>query len=189
MGIALHSPINGATTKAMAKNTNEFTPTSVAGVGFSMGIPKIIADYKNTAVRDDDTFYLADGNYTKLICTKRTDTYLEFKTEKHTLWKITYYKGNTGFNKDYWEVIKEDGTIYQFGENGQSSGNNAKSYVSTWGNWIGDSNQTPQAYLPRLGISIKSKINGTITLRFLTRKYKVNKMLVSLIFTIQKPSI
>ncbi len=151
---------NGQSAFDMAKNTNEFNPTGILGVGFNFSVPKIIADYKNTAAQDDDTFYLIDGNSTKLICTKKTRLYLEFKPEKYAPWKIKYVKGRIDFvndpinplggfierfiEEDYWEVIKEDGTIYQFGRSGHSKGDNfPKSYMSTWDNWIGDSKQTP----------------------------------------------
>ncbi len=145
---------NGVSALQEAKNTNEFNPTSTLGVGFNFTVPKIVADHKNTATIDDDTFYLIEGNSTKLICTAKTEEYLEFKPEKYAPWIIRYHKGfydydfvNQIFIKtDYWEVTKEDGTIYQYGEssNGINTSNNScKSYVSTWGNWIGDSNQTP----------------------------------------------
>jgi hypothetical protein len=150
---------NGAAASEMANKTNKFSPTGILGVGFGFSVPKIIADYKNTAVKDDDTYYFADGNNSKLICTKKTATYLEFKSEKYAPWKIKYIlKRSTGFTQqpngqwvetfaisDSWEIIKEDGTIYQFGkeDEGLSPGTGSKVRISTWGNWIGDSNQNP----------------------------------------------
>lgn len=148
---------NGGSALEEAKNTNEFNPTGILGVGFTFSVPKIVADHKNTATREDDTFYLIEGNSTKLICTAKTEEYLEFKPEKYAPWKIKYIiKKSTGFTQlpsgqwvetfaypDNWEVTKEDGTIYQYGEEGTSKGHNSKVYLSTWGNWIGDSNQSP----------------------------------------------
>lgn len=131
---------NGRTAFKEAKNTNKFNPTGTLGVGFSMNVPKIVVDHKNTVAIDDDTFYLLDGNNTKLICTNKTDTYLEFQPEKYAPWKIKYM-----LQDNYWEMVKEDGKIYQFGAV-PSDGvlrTNAKSFISTWGNWIGDSNQNP----------------------------------------------
>ncbi|CAM1343027.1 hypothetical protein [Tenacibaculum amylolyticum] len=136
---------NGDSALEEAKNTNEFNPTSTLGVGFSFAVPKIVVDHKDTAARDDDTFYLIDGNSTELICVAKTDEYLEFKPKKYAPWKIKYYLGNN----DYWSIIKEDGVIYQYGAV-PSDGvlrTNAKSYVSTWGNWIGNSNQNPTGNL------------------------------------------
>ncbi len=162
LGHSVSLSYNGASVFETVKNTNEFNPTGILGVGFNFSVPKIIADYKNTAARDDDTFYLLDGNNTKLICTAKTQEYLEFQPEKYAPWKIKYhlghyetiftetYPGNwinvTSFHKDdYWSVIKEDGTIYLFGAVPADGvlKTNAKSYISTWGNWIGDSNQNP----------------------------------------------
>ncbi len=158
VGYSVSLSYNGSSAFEMAKKTNKFSPTGILGVGFSYSVPKIIADYKNTAVKDDDTYYLADGNNSKLICTKKTATYLEFQSEKYAPWKIKYIKGHITWNNsdpllntsgafvvdDYWEIIKEDGTTYVFGRSGNSKDADfPKSYVSTWGNWIGDSNQRP----------------------------------------------
>lgn len=171
---------NGAAAFEEAQNTNKSNPTSVLGVGFSMSIPKIVSDYKNTAAIDDDTYYLQDGNNTRLICTNRTDTYLEFEPEQYAPWKIKYIIGhyeiievfpgnwqNVFFKDDYWEVIKEDGTIYEFGTKG---GTDCKMQVSTWGNWIGDSNQRPTGAITTEWYIYKIKDQWDNYLRFTYEK-------------------
>lgn len=148
---------NGEAAMKQAKNTNEFNPTSVVGVGFSMSVPRIVADYKQTAARDDDDFYLIFGNANKLKCIRTANDTLEFVTENYEAWKITYYKkqlhndgiclicdNNYKTRYSYWEVIKEDGTIYQFGNKENPYAN---MYVSTWGNWIGDTVEHPEDHM------------------------------------------
>lgn len=171
---------NGTSAFETAKKTNKFRPTGVLGVGFNFSFPKIIADYKNTAAKDDDTYYFVDGNNSKLICTNKTDTYLEFKSEKYAPWIIKYIKGHKNLieirpghwvenfiEEDYWEITKEDGTIYQFGKEneGLSIGTGSKVLLSTWGNWIGDSNQNPKGRITTEWniYRIKDQWNNNIT--------------------------
>ena len=163
---------NGTAALLQAKNTNEYNPTSTIGLGFDMAIPKIVADYKGTTARDDDTYYLIYGNNTKLLCTKKTSTYLEFATETYTQWKITLHLGKnaTTYNEltneietsfvygdEFWELVKENGEMYQFGSSYQpvfsysvekKPNRKAKSWISTWGNWIGNSIETPTGSMP-----------------------------------------
>ncbi len=123
-----------------AKNTNEFNPTSCVGVGFSMSVPKIVTDYKQTTTKDDDDYYLIFGNTHKLKCIKRTPELMEFVSEPYNAWKISYH-----ISLEYWIVIKEDGIVYQFGVDSVANGIKK---ISTWGNWIGDSVQTPTGNMP-----------------------------------------
>ena len=100
-----------------AKNTNEFNPTSCVGVGFSMSVPKIVTDYKQTTTKDDDDYYLIFGNTHKLKCIKRTPELMEFVSEPYNAWKISYH-----ISLEYWIVIKEDGIVYQFGVDSVANG-------------------------------------------------------------------
>ena len=93
VGYSVALTYNGAAAFETAKNTNQYNPTGVVGVGFNLESPKIVADYKDTAARDDDEFYLLDGNNTKLICTKKTNEVMEFETENYKPWKIQYHLG------------------------------------------------------------------------------------------------
>ncbi len=131
--------------------TNKFAPTSTVGVGFSMFIPKIVVDNKNTGTREDDVFYLQDGaTNSKLHCTARTVTtpvtrgpvIWEFETEKYVPWKIQYYKSSFDIVNgvlrevplDYWMVTTDQGMQYFYGQT-----QNARENIVTWGNWIGSS--------------------------------------------------
>lgn len=184
VGYSVALTYNGAAAFETAKNTNQYNPTGAVGVGFNLASPKIMVDYKDTAARDDDEFYLLDGNNTKLICTKKTNEVMEFETENYNPWKIQYHLGYIELiptsledffleqfvpsdEYSYWTIIKEDGTKYQFG--GTFSGiapiEPAKSFVSTWDNWIGSSNQTPKGkmvtewYLHTISDQWDNKIN------------------------------
>jgi len=126
---------------------NRHLSTGILGVGWNMVYPKIIADYKNTASRDDDTFYL---NGTQLICTKRPHPSLmqmgtkiwEFRLNSPEEYIIKYYDVDVDYDMtnftvqklDYWEVTDDKGRVYIYGNT-----DNTRENVLAWGNWIGDS--------------------------------------------------
>lgn len=150
---------NGQSAFKTGSELNKYSPVSTIGVGWSLTAPKIVVDNKQTTTREDDAFYIIDGSTnTKLICFNKESTYWEFKTEKFSNWVIRYYPGyqDTTINDsgnvviiyvktDYWSVIKDDGQTYIFGYSDTNTANlsQSKEVVSTWGNWIGDSNQNP----------------------------------------------
>lgn len=157
---------NGQSAFKTGSELNKYSPTSIIGVGWSLSVPKIVVDNKQTTTREDDVFYIIDGaTNTKLICINKTSTYWEFKTEKFSNWIIKYHHTISIFEQDhvtgqfevvskstdYWSITKEDGFIYYFGYSSYpyytlptiSSLNKSKEFISTWGNWIGDSNKNP----------------------------------------------
>jgi len=154
---------DGQSAFKIGKEQNKYSPTSVVGVGWSLPISKIVVDNKQTGTRDDDEFYIVGGSTnSKLICTKRgtnsNGNVWEFQLEKHANWKITYHPGYKDITidiwgnvvivyvkTDYWSVIKDNGQTYIFGYSDTDTTNTSKSkeVVASWGNWIGDSNQTP----------------------------------------------
>ncbi len=118
------------------KELNKYSPVSIIGVGWSLQAPKIVVNNKQTTTREDDEFFIIDGSTnSKLICIDKQPTVYTFQLEKFANWDITY---STIF--DSWTIIKDNGQTYYFGQSGSS---NSKERISTWGNWIGDSNQTP----------------------------------------------
>ena len=150
---------NGENVFDQAQKQNKYEPTGILGVGWSLQMPRIVADTKQTGNREDDTFYLLDGtNNTKLICTKKTvppaltrgNVIWEFEMEKYAPYKIKYYKSNIDFNfggptgdgfvettLDYWVITDEKGIQHFYGQN-----DNARENLIAWGNWIGDSKET-----------------------------------------------
>ena len=121
---------DGKSALKVGQETNKYSPTSILGVGWSLAQSKIIVDNKNTATREDDEFFLADGSSSsKLFCIGKNNNVWEFKTEKYENFIIKYHKGFSEFvqhpvtnvweivyrKSDYWSVVKDDGITYYYG--------------------------------------------------------------------------
>ena len=103
---------SGATAFDQGKQLHKYSPVSTVGVGFSLSTPKIVADYKGTAARDDDDYYLLDGtNNSRLICTSGAGTTnLTFEMEKYAPYEISY-----NMSYDRWVIVNEEGIIFTYG--------------------------------------------------------------------------
>jgi hypothetical protein len=125
-------------------------PTGVLGLGWSMDLPKIVCDHKQTGTRIDDEYYLIEGGVSnKLVRTisgsDAQGSYNVYETLNYQFWRIRYYfdpveygSGGSGANK--WEIVKEDGTKYVYGD--KLSNRKTVQWMVCWGNWIGSSAQT-----------------------------------------------
>ncbi|WP_461303012.1 hypothetical protein [Aureisphaera sp.] len=121
---------NGQSAFQQGRKTNEYAPTSTLGVGWSFTIPKIIADHKNTGTREDDTFYMVDGGSTiELLPIGQSGGIWSYRPQSYAPIEVTF---NT--TQDEWKVVDENGRIFIYSD---------RSYLSTWGNWIGSTRQTP----------------------------------------------
>lgn len=148
------------------REVNKYSPTSIVGVGWSLSVPKIVVDNKQTKTREDDVFYFQSGaSNSKLICVDKNYGVWTFQSENHSNWQIKYYKSISIFEQDpitgtwsiveketdFWEVVTDDGTYQYYGYTSYNyfslpntdSNTKSKEFVSTWGNWIGDSTRTP----------------------------------------------
>ena len=126
---------NSAGTKQAVETWNLEAPTSAIGLGWSMDLPKIVVDHKQTGTREDDDFFLVEGGVSnKLVLTGRNSTTRYYQLQNYQPWKISYQE-----SKERWEITKEDGTKYYYGEN--YNGRSSVQYLVRWGNWIGDSNR------------------------------------------------
>ncbi|MDW3196362.1 MAG: RHS repeat-associated core domain-containing protein [Cytophagales bacterium] len=124
---------------------NRDAPTSVLGVGWSMNVPKIVVDNKQTGTRTDDEFFLVDGNSTPLTATYSTFRYVEshgasynakiYKTGAYNHWDIYYME-----DLEMWEIIREDGTKVIYGD--ATNHPTSVEWVVHWDNWIGHSAKT-----------------------------------------------
>lgn len=177
---------DGTNVFKQAQYQNRYFPTGILGVGWSMGVPKIVADIKETAARDDDTFYL---NGVELVCTKRPlRTFYangvqvwEFKPKKQMPYRIRYFEysgGTVGGTYqeqvlDYWEVVDEKGHIYIYGNT-----DNTRENVIAWGNWVGDSKlitglETKHTIAWNLS-QIKDQWNNQLNFTYLKTEQRVN---------------
>lgn len=116
------------------KEQNKYSPTSIIGTGWALPISRIVVNNKQTATREDDEFYIIDGAAnSKLIVIDKVSSYnWKFQLENYANWKITFNPIS-----DLWIIVKDDGVTYTYGTA------TSKEMISTWGNWMGDSNQTP----------------------------------------------
>ncbi len=130
---------NSAGIEKLADTWNSESPTGILGLGWSMDIPKIIADNKQTGAKEDDEYYLIEGGQTVKLIRKGNDpsnsAIKTYDIKNGGNWKISY---NPSY--ELWEIIKEDGTKYQYG--GANFGENAVQWIVRWGNWIGSSVKT-----------------------------------------------
>lgn len=128
-------------------------PAGILGLGWSMNIPKIVADTKQTGTREDDTYYLLEGGSSnRLIRTHSgsdaSGSYYTYETKNYQFWRIRYYydiaeiTGSTvsGTGPNKWEITKEDGMKYVYGD--KNSGRGTLQFGVRWENWIGNSSQT-----------------------------------------------
>lgn len=132
---------------------NKESPTGILGLGWSMEIPRIVADNKQTGTREDDEYYLVEnGSSNPLVrTTSGTDeigSFYGYETKNYQFWKIRYYYdiaelyGSTGYGSgpNKWVITKEDGTAYVYGDKNSLRG--TIQWGVRWENWIGNSAQT-----------------------------------------------
>jgi hypothetical protein len=127
MNVQFGIAYDGSQVHKHAVASNEVIPTGVLGLGWGMQMPRILADNKLTAARDDDDFYLFEGgSLNELVATNSSSGKIEFRSKTYKPWKINFYP-----DQEKWEVIKENGYKYTYDH---------VDWVLYWENWIGNSN-------------------------------------------------
>lgn len=121
------------------KTWNLESPTGILGLGWTMDMPKIIVDHKNTGAREDDTFYLIQGGGSNRLVrtTGGSDaggSFRSYETKQYQFWKIKFYDAS-----QRWELINENGIKYVYGD--KNSTRKTLQYAVAWDNWIGNSSQ------------------------------------------------
>jgi hypothetical protein len=152
LSVSVSMSYNSNGVRQQAGIWNRESPTGITGLGWSLDMPKIVADYKQTGAKEDDEYYLIqNGSSNKLIRMNaaydavRGGYYYMYATKNYQFWKIRYYydtyeakgEGPGGANK--WVITTEDGTEYTYGD--QYSGRNTVQWMVRWSNWMGNSAQ------------------------------------------------
>jgi RHS repeat-associated protein len=132
--LALHYNSNISKT---AKSENYKLQASPFGLGFSIGRQSITVDHNNTALLEDDKYRLAmAGSSGELHHVENN----RFITDKGDPWIITRHVDTiNGFPAVIgWQVIKDDGTKFQFGDmTGDLTGLNATRTIMRFGHYVG----------------------------------------------------
>ncbi|MEM6359609.1 MAG: hypothetical protein AAF731_05935, partial [Bacteroidota bacterium] len=145
---------------------NRENPTGILGLGWSFDFPRIISNHNNTVTRQDDVFYLIEGGQSvRLICidsdSDGTSGFRSYKTEIYQPWRVHYHYGS-----EKWEIIKDDGTRYVYGDNARPKNDGTLQNMVAWQNWIGSSNvvegQSEMPYIWNLS-EIENLWNDKIT--------------------------
>ena len=98
-----------------------------------------------------------------------------FELENYQYWQITYYE-----EYQKWEIIKEDGTVYTYGNN-DIQNTNPLQYGVQWGNWIGDTTKgNGQQYVDGWNLTKVQNIFGNFyTLEYQTKMQTVGQDSIS----------
>ncbi len=119
-----------------AATWNMSAPTGALGLGWHMGFELIVANPQYDSSQSNTQYYLlSGGNSTPLVCTGSSGDQITFATENYAFWKITYDTA-----RELWQIIKEDGISYYFGD--INSGRETVQWSIAWDNWLGSSSQT-----------------------------------------------
>jgi RHS repeat-associated protein len=122
--------VYGAGVRTRAGTWNLDAPTGVLGLGWSLPLHRITAVLNGTGSRDDDAFFL-DGS--RLLRTgTAADGAWTYGAEAFAFWKILYYPA-----AERWEVTREDGDTWTYGDAG--SGRGTVEWSVRWGGWMGSS--------------------------------------------------
>ncbi|WP_421876506.1 RHS repeat domain-containing protein [Marinoscillum sp.] len=181
LGIDVNISYNSAV-QVDASTINEESPTGTLGLGWMMKFPEIVIDHKNTGNQHDDQYYLLDGSKTELIYTGTESYYSKdlnttytaeiFESKNYTNWKIRRVS-----SRERWEITKEDGKVYIYGD--RYTFPSSIQWSVRWGNWVGNSSiSTGQKQMPR-ALSISKVIDRNETDYLLYNYDKVENKLGS----------
>ncbi|MFA9466071.1 MAG: RHS repeat-associated core domain-containing protein [Velocimicrobium sp.] len=110
---------------------NKAAPTSLAGFGWSLPLACICA--MNRTVKENyqgDFYFLSEGGQYPLYRRGVEGGSISFESIEHPLWTFRYYEANEEYS--YWEVTKEDGSVWRYG----GSDGSIESHLA-WDNWTG----------------------------------------------------
>ncbi len=127
---------SSAEVRQQATTWNLEAPTGVLGMGWKLDYPRILVDHKETGAIEDDEYYLVEGGVSnRLYRGEGSTNFREYHTANYRFWKIIYEPDD-----ERWEITKEDGTLYVFGD--ENSTRNTIQWGVRWDNWVGNSSRT-----------------------------------------------
>jgi RHS repeat-associated protein len=113
---------------------NRDAPTSVLGVGWELGIDRIVVQRRDVAESyDASMFLLSGGSSQQLYRTGSSGSAVAFETREFRFWNVTYYPNDAEPAAGRWEIVKEDGSRWTYGASG------AVEVGVSWDNWVGPS--------------------------------------------------
>lgn len=168
-GYALTINYNSEGVDKHALTWNEENHTGVLGLGWSMGLSRIIRKTNQTKTTLDDTYVLySKGNSHNLVYvgkelnSSQEDSIRNYRVQSSVNEIVRFHVQN-----GQWEVIDENGVQYFFGDCTSNANcisdhvSNGVEYNATWGNWVGSSVVPPSDSLAiSWYLSVKRMING-----------------------------
>ena len=117
-----------------ANTWNLTAPTGVLGLGWSLPVERISVRFDhNTAPADQEIILTTSRSSTRLLQTGQLSAdVLTYAAEDYRFWKIQRF-----LSTDRWEITREDGVKYVYGDNRSRS--STVEFGVNWGNWIGSS--------------------------------------------------
>jgi RHS repeat-associated protein len=139
IGVSLSLDYNGNVRNVVRKE-NRKAQAGPFGLGFELGVPKIVADHRNTTDVFDDYYVLQDGNSSVRLFYLQDST---FTTEQASPWKIYRHLADVSGTQMAigWTIVREDGTVYRYGDL-QSVDTlwNATGWILKYGRFVGSGN-------------------------------------------------
>jgi RHS repeat-associated protein len=124
---------------------NRSAPTGLLGLGWSLGVDRVVVDDKATGNPLDGDYYLQSGGVLdQLEWCGETNGELLFQCRQHALWQFRYAVAT-----ETWTVLREDGSVASYGGRDAEG---AVMYGLAWGNWIGASRR-PAGNLRRYAVA------------------------------------
>jgi len=137
MGANLSLEYSGVAAINTAKLENRKGQASVVGLGFTLGLPSIVANHMGTADINDDEYYLVGANSPARLYALTDSTYL---TENGAPWQITRVIDTVEAIVMVigWTIVDESGVVLSFGDHSTDPSEwNATRNLLRFGNYVG----------------------------------------------------
>lgn len=136
IGASLSLDYNGNVSDFVRKE-NRKAQAGPFGLGFELGVPKIVADHRNTTDVFDDYYVLQEGKSSMRLFYLKDSSFI---TEQASPWKIYRHLAEVGGTQMVigWTIMREDGTVYRYGDMEDSVQYwNATGWILKYGRFVG----------------------------------------------------